>query len=339
MHMAVSCSNPDCTVAATGKCLLLHEDPRSCPQFLHLAKATARGDPESATNDLGDIGRQFHAGNELGIEEAAELMRMRYTSIIGILGQYDVGKTCFLSSLYLLAACGGLGPQLRFAGSLTLSGFEARARRLRQWKDGALPHQLVDHTSLSDPRVPALLHLALQEVAGMHRRFELLLTDLPGEWSKALIADVGNAERFRFLSRADGIVLVLDGPKLRSELRHQEVHSAELLLSRVADTIRIDRAIPLVIMVSKADELQLDVPADVAKVDRCACDLGFSPIVVPVAAISRKPDEVKSGTGVLDVIEHILRRSAPPASVNAIEAIPTGKRAFERIRTFEYAEQ
>jgi hypothetical protein len=259
-------------------------------------------------------------------------MRASYTTLIAILGQFDVGKTCFLSSLYLLASCRGLGPELEFAGSLTLGGFEARVRRLRQWKDGALPKQLVDHTIRTDPRLPALMHLSLREITNERRRFELLLTDLPGEWSRELANDAATTERFQFLKRADGIVLVLDGPLFVSAVRHVEVHRAELLLSRLAETVRVDKSVPLVLVVSKADELSLPVPADINKIETYAQSLGFSPKVIAVASISRTPAKVKSGTGVVNVIEYILGRNAGPAGLQIAEPPPSGDRSFQRIQ-------
>src|SRR5690349_12991431 len=130
-----------------------------------------------------DAARKFHTGLELGTEDALEITQSRYAHLIGVLGSYDAGKTCFLLSLYLMASRGVLPAKYAFAGSLTLKGFEDRARRLREWKGGALPSQLVDHTSLADPRRPGLLHLALRQRSGERKRYDLLLTDLPGEWS------------------------------------------------------------------------------------------------------------------------------------------------------------
>ncbi|MCL5746176.1 MAG: hypothetical protein M1541_19975, partial [Acidobacteria bacterium] len=182
-----TCGNPDCTVSATGKCLLSHENLAECPHFragdwereVEVAEATPAARVETSLPQK-MAGRKFHLGAELGVEDALEIMSARYAHVIGVLGSTDAGKTCFLSSLYLMASGGSLPAPYQFAGSLTLQAFEERARGLRQWKDGQLPSQLADHTVLTDPRQPSLLHLGLRESAGERRRFDLLLTDLPG---------------------------------------------------------------------------------------------------------------------------------------------------------------
>jgi len=335
--MRLSCSKEDCTVAATGTCVLLNKPPETCPHATILDNGESRSvDHDEAVVDQSpqseEVGRAFFSGFELGTSDAAEVMRANYGTVIAVLGQYDTGKTCFLASLYLMVACRGIGDDLGFAGSLTLNGFEARARRLREWSNGALPKQLVDHTVLADPRKPALLHMGLRERSGAKRRYDLLITDLPGEWSTDLIKDAGVADRFAFLRRADGIVIALDGPMLKGPERHAAAQNAKLLVSRLADTLNVDRSLPFILMVTKADEIGMAVPSIVGSIEAHATKVGFAPKVIPVAAISRSPATVKSGTGVMDVLESILGREAAwKAPEPAYMQIPGG-RNFARVR-------
>jgi hypothetical protein len=176
------------------------------------------------------------------------------------------------------------------------------------------------------------MHLALREISEQRRRFDLLLTDLPGEWSKDLVNTSDTVTQFRFLERADGLIFVLSGPKFASSERHVEVENANLLISRVRETLHINRDIPLVLMVSKADELSPQIPPAVEKVVQHARKLGFSPKVIPVAAISRTPKKVKSGTGVMEVIEHMLDRHGKSTVLKIIEPAPSGTRAIEHLR-------
>jgi len=236
---------------------------------------------------------------------------------VGILGPSNAGKTCFLTSLYLQACHGMLPPGFRFAGSLTLQGFELRARRLRSWAKASLPEQLADHTVLTDPRRPAFMHLALDRSAQPGGRVELLLSDLPGEWSTQLINRADTARRFNFLERADTLVVVVEGPKLAQKAtQHAEVMSAKLLLQRLAETVRVDPRVPLILLVSKCDELDMKLPGVLAEVEELARKLGFHPVTIPTAAISRRPDRVPNGQGVLDVVRAIIApepaRAAPP---------------------------
>lgn len=331
------CSNADCTIAVTGKCVLLHEPPNTCPNFRADESTVEPGLEDESHVDselhVTPAARSFHAGFELGTADAAEIMRAQYGTLIAILGQFDVGKTCFLASLYLLVSNVLSDSNLAFAGSLTLNGFEARARGLRKWQSGQLPKQLADHTILTDPRTPAIMHLALREMTDDQRRFDLLITDLPGEWSTDLVKDADTAPRFKFLQRADAIVVTLDGPMLNGPQRHVAVQNAKLLLTRLATTISVDTSTPLVLMVTKSDELAMAVPKIVEDVVKHATVLGFQPTVIPVAAISRTPDSVRSGTGVMEVVEFVLDRrgSRQAIPISGVRS-PISNRHFARIR-------
>ena len=314
--MTGTCENADCPVATTGKCLLSHPNLSECPQFRSGAVSGAVSEapvklagetPKPASVEKQD-GRKFHLGNELGTEDAVEIMRARYGQVIGVLGSTDAGKTCFLSSLYLMASGGTLPAPFEFAGSLTLQAFEDRARGLREWKDGILPSQLADHTILSHPRQPSLLHLAIRESTGDRRRFDLLLTDLPGEWTDNLVLHASNADSFKFLRRADGIILVVDGPLLLSNGRHVEMQRLRNFAERLANEVRVSVDTPFVILVSKCDEIDMQMPPAANDLTAYVQSLGYRASTIAAASFSRKPDQVNSGTGVLSAIEAIISR-------------------------------
>lgn len=331
-----TCDKTDCTVAQTGICLLSNPAPNACPHF----KAEEGENPPqristpvlAGKDSVRPIRRRFHGGLELGTDDAAELMRTHYTHLIAILGSWDAGKTCFLSSLYLTAAHGGLKPDYLFAGSRTLQGFEDRARRTRRWSGSVLPDRLSDHTILSDPRSPALLHLALQETHGDSRRIELLLTDLPGEWSKNLVDRADTADRFRFLHRADGVLIVLDGPLLTSQARHSEYERSKLLVRRLAETVQLDRTVPILLVVSKCDKLCMSEPAVMRDLQIYASSLGFQSEIVLTAAFSSTPDTIENGTGILKSIKSIIDPTHPSATGEKQATAVSGSRMFENFK-------
>jgi hypothetical protein len=335
-----TCENPNCTVATTGNCLLSQPDPKECPHFRSssgvvdapLAIDTVKvGDKVSGIKK--DGGRKFHLGNELGAEDAVEIMRARYTHLIGVLGSTDAGKTCLLSSLYLMASGGTLPAGYQFAGSLTLQAFQDRARGVREWQDGKLPAQLADHTILTDPRQPSLLHLAVRESAGERRRFDLLLTDLPGEWTDNLVLHSANAASFDFLQRADGIVLVVDGTLLMSEKRHIELQHMRQFVERLANEVKLSRDIPFVVLVSKSDEIGMQIPGAAAELKEHIESFGFATTTISAAAFSRTPDETKSGTGVFDALEVLLTKVSVNNSANLANVDVGGsERTFQNFR-------
>jgi len=321
-----TCSLEDCTAAETGKCVLSKPTPESCSNFVPLISGIkATSDKSIDMEEAGDLpeiisddertpesrpGRTFQWGNELGKMDALTLMRSRYCHLIGVLGITDAGKTCFLSSLYLMASNGILPTPFKFSGSLTLQAFEDRARGLREWKEGALPSQLVDNTYLADPRQPSLLHLGIRRSDGDRERFDLLLTDLPGEWTDNLVNSAKHADSFKFLQRADGIILVIDGNRLISDDRHVDLQDMKYFCERLATEVSISAGTPFVILVSKGDEIDMKMPSVASELEDFVRSLGFQATTILAAAFSRKPEEVPSGTGIFDAVEAIIRGSA-----------------------------
>lgn len=335
------CDDPNCTVSTTGNCLLSHALPERCPHFSSEERAgesvpnievLASAEEEHETS-VG-AGRTFHLGNELGAEDATEIMRARYTHLIGILGSIAAGKTCLLSSLYLLASAGALPSPYQFCGSLTLQAFEDRARGLRRWSNATLPDHLVDRTTLTDPRRPSLLHLGIQRSGddGQTVRNDLLITDLPGEWTNQLVSRAANARAFEFLRRADGIILVVDGTVLTSTSRHVELQRMRNFSERLASEVGIPRDIPFVLMVSKGDEIGMKEPSDLQSLRDHLATLGFPVSVVIASAFSRQPKKVKSGTGVFEAFERILSHDSMDETKQLPSAGAGDRRSFQRFR-------
>jgi double-GTPase-like protein len=258
-------------------------------------------------------GRTFHAGSELGTIDTLQVSSGSYSYVIGLLGPYNAGKTCFLLSLYLLASRQLLPNGYLFKRSLTLQGFEDRARKLREWRGGPLPEQLADHTILADERRPGFLHLGL---ARNGKPLDLLLSDLPGEWTKSLVEREGTASRWGFLKRADGIIIFLDGKELVGRDRFNHVTSIKQLLHRLRDTLGLPLDLPTVLLVSKADELEMKQPELVEEIVRYASGLGFSPKLILCASFSRKPALVPNGFGVVAALEHIIDRPSGASHVD-----------------------
>ena len=322
MTLRYVCSKSDCTIAATGKCLELHE-AAECPNISATNAAPAVDQPAVPGKEAA---RVFPPATELGLKDALAVMQGSYAHLIAILGDTDAGKTCMLNALYLLASHAGLRPRFRFAGSLTLAGFELRARRLRKWQNGKLPDQLAEHTTHADPRNPGLLHLALSDCVHS-RRIELLLTDLPGEWTTGLIKQAHRAERFEFLQRSDGVVIAVDGKKLRDAgHKYAELLSLEHLVDRLADAVDLDRRIPIFFVACKADSSGVDIPPGLESVVAHAESRGFAAQAVVVASFSHDPEKVANGYGIQALVEAIV--DYQPARLAVPIAYPEPQRSF-----------
>lgn len=314
------CLNPDCTVAETGICLEGHENYETeCPHYEAYVEPDAQEEPvqlpeepERETPTVQKDGRKFWAGGELGLKEAESIMRARYTHLIGLVGPSNVGKTCFLIALHLKASSSDAPLELyRFAGSRSLPGFEERARGARTWQAGQIPDNLSEHTILQDPRRPGFVHLRLAKMDASHT-YEVLLTDLPGEWFSTVVDDAAAAGRLAFLCRADGILFFVDGERLLDiHTRHEEVYRARMLLRRLKDAVRLDISIPFVLLVSKIDKLETEVSEDLSidgvdDIHAEARELGFNPSVVYTASFSRCPGLIPNGYKVEEALHTLL---------------------------------
>jgi hypothetical protein len=331
-----TCDKSGCTVAESGICLLSHKPPTKCPNFKpspllppnedEQLEAEVPTEAEASSEQETPAGRTFHTGLELGIEDALQISRAHYCHLIAILGPSDAGKTCFLLSLYLMAGRAALPNDYMFGGSLTLKGFEDRARRLRKWTGGPLPAELADRTSLTDPRRPALLHLAIRKRGETSPMRNLLLTDLPGEWSTTLVDRASSADRFKFLKRADGVVLVVDGKVLNSADKYVELGRSKHLLERLTENVGVDPSVPMTILVSKGDAIGMQTPPVANDLLDHAQSLGFQPEIAVAAAFSYDP-ATESGTGVFHAIDRLIPATATPLE-RAAEPLVLDTRRF-----------
>lgn len=290
---------PDCTARDTSTCLLSKE--LTACEFVRFDTA------EEPANLPSKNKRQFHTGLELGLDEARTVMRARDTTVVGVFGQQFAGKTCLLSSVYLLLAHGLLLPEFSFAGSLSLEAFERRVRKVREWKEGAFPEKLSDHTKLDDERQPALLHM---RVKGADEIRDILITDLPGEWTKKAADRSDFAKKLGFLPRCDAFIYVVDGELLSGSERRVQLNSAELFLDRIS-SLSPDPGRPFVVAVSKCDKLGgLEVPEFGRTIAEHAESLGFVSRGIATSSFSSIAS-VPSGSGVSEILRSVLLPRPP----------------------------
>lgn len=146
----------------------------------------------------------------------------------------------------------GLGMYSRsFAGSFSLMGWHQIARHL-QWQP--VGSGFPPHTSSSDNRSPALLHVAYSNAddpAESARRCHVLLTDAPGEWFSRWAEEPALAEGAQWVAdHADAFLLLADGDALRGAERGQARMNYQSLAIRLR-TAATGR--PVIPILAKAD--------------------------------------------------------------------------------------
>jgi hypothetical protein len=178
------------------------------------------------------------------------------------------------------------------------------------------------------------MHLALEGDVNSRRRTELLLSDLPGEWTTELVNRAETAARFRFLRRADAVIYVMDGPLLAARhSQQQEAHKALVLLDRLRETVRTDRETPLILLISKCDEIEMAAPPALREIEAAAISLEFEAVSILSACFSRVPAQIQSGTGVKDAIDYVLKpRPTLRRDANYSVEQQSTSRAFARFR-------
>jgi hypothetical protein len=315
--MSTGCTYEGCTVAETGRCAL-ERDPATCanrPANQSRSGSDAVDDLSAANGDANapvlkspDEKPSFPHSTTLGPDKIEEMMRRRYVTVIGILGDPESGKTACLASLYLLVSNAML-EGWSFADSHSLMAFEDIARGSRIWNEGHPPEQMTVHTELMDDRQPGFLHLRLRRKTD-GRVVDLALPDLPGEWTKDLIRSA-RFDRFDFLKSANALWMVVDGRILGDrELRQGAITRLGQLAGRLRKLI-IGAMPRLLLVVTHRDILEQD-QSTIARIasEFAKHDVSFE--LKPVAPFSDN-DEFKAGFGLAELVTATVGQSdAPP---------------------------
>ncbi|GCD20169.1 hypothetical protein CTKZ_17310 [Cellulomonas algicola] len=240
----VACSRENCYAPDTG-CIL--GNVAGCE---HLTAPVPRA-ASAPEQEVAPGQRLPWSGLALGLTDAFSVAALGRPHVIGVVGAAGSGKTTLLAA-HWIAARRGLGVFSRsFAGSYTLMGWQHIARHL-QWQP--VGSGFPPHTSSSDDRSPALLHVAYSNPkapADGARRRHVLLTDAPGEWFSRWAEEPALAEGAQWVAdHADAFLLLADGDALRGEERGQARANYQSLAIRLK-TAATGR--PVIPVLAKAD--------------------------------------------------------------------------------------
>ncbi len=314
------CRLSECTFNVTGACVLNRpveecsnrRDPREAvPGIEYEVEGSVRTSSpltdERPSVDLGgavltspDETPRLPSSLTMGLEEATLLMARRNTTMVGILGLPDSGKTACLVSAYLLLANGRF-EGYDFANSATLMAFEQISRGSRHWTKGDEPGKLTIHTEMTDDRRAGFLHFRLRRQEDA-RFFDMLVPDLPGGWSTALI-EKNDSDRFSFLGSASVIWLMVEGRACpRAETEKEGMDPAEMLVERLSTILPTPR--PRVILVPSWRDIG-EFPADAYEsICRAGRGHGMEIALAPIASFSF--GDVTPGSGIASLIDMTL---------------------------------
>ena len=246
--------------------------------------------------DTEDGETRFPPSNALGMHDVRTIMGNECCRIVGLVGVPDSGKTACLVSLYLLLSHDRI-QEYSFADSRSLVALDELSRGARRWQ-GGMPEQMTVHTERGDERFPGFVHFKLRRRTD-GARVNLIIPDLPGEWTNSLI-DRNRTDRLSFLLSADTIWVMVNGQMLVDREQHLgTIHRTNLIIDRITELCGPD--IPSVrLVVSRAD---LGEP-DAGSLRQLRENADRHGIAMPVSLISSfsKSPEVMPGTGIAELV-------------------------------------
>lgn len=255
----------------------------------------------------------LHNGDALTIVESAKITRASETSLVVVAGAPDSGKTSFVASLF---HCFQRGPFAGhdFAGSVTCVGLDQRCHRARTRSRGHMPDS--ERTKVGASK--RLLHLCVRKSDGTDQRKHVLFTDISGEEYNDIRHSVDECRRFSLLTRANHLVLLVDGERL-TDLgdRHTAKIEAVQFLQCLRDAGRLNGTSRLDVLVTKCDvldgpatEFASAIQADMQRL------IGNSVPCFRFAKVAAHPRKetanYKLGHGVEDLFELWLQRVTTP---------------------------
>jgi len=267
------------------------------------------------------------ASRTLSLPEVNAMMESREIDMIGIVGLPAAGKTACLVSAYLLLAKGQF-EGYTYANSATLRAFEEIARGSRIWDKGNPPEQITMHTTLTDDREAGFLHLQLRRERD-GRLFEILLPDLPGEWSNRLI-DQRDSGRLQFLRSSSVIWLMVDGRQFVEDgTVAMARYRATLLIERLSQLLGDHR--PRIVVVPTWQDKGEFPQAETEVLRNCGDGFGLEVELSPIASFSWN-DEIKPGFGVARLIERSISAAGVAPEFWPVQEPADGERQLAAFR-------
>lgn len=330
----VICSNPDCRVAETGRCVEGME-LTICPHYGSKSEAY----PEEYTDDAHEQDESTDVSTDIRLpsaetwtpSEVSRLLCERETRVIAIVGPSEAGKTSLIASLYDLYQ---LGPVLgtEFARSRTLHAFELTCHDAR-----AVSRRNVPHTHRTNYGEVRFYHIELYS-GPANSGLALVLGDRAGEEYRSAADDASLALTFPEIKRADSLTVLVDGQRLLdSGARHNLRSQIIMILQALIDTDSVQVGHRLALVLTKIDTVYESLHKERAEADfdflTTSIKKHFGEVFEVIEqfriAASPKTDAVPRGTGVPELLGFWLKPVRPAITTNL--ARPTFKRAFARL--------
>ena len=194
----------------------------------------------------------LHPGDDLSPEDVNAMSRIRPVRLISFVGPTQAGKTSLFASIYNRFLDGPFA-QCKFGGTDSIVGFEQRVHDTRLASRRTVPY--TPHTQLGQQL--KFLHLFVRDQRSNGRRFDLLFADRSGEYFTKAIDNTSLMSEFTELDRAQHVVVLVDGEKLKNpEFRTTVCWQTKSILRALRDCGRLHLEQEVSIVLSKFDEIK-----------------------------------------------------------------------------------
>lgn len=297
----VQCSNPDCRVADTNKCV----EGLSTSECQNFGKEPLLIDSDDSDSPDADVVALTPA-SRLSLDQAALVLRRDEGRVIAIVGPHDAGKTSLIAGLYDQLQVGPIASSY-FNGSQTLHALEMSCHDARAASERNVPH--INRTPLGEVE---FFHIGLTDMPS-GERITLLIGDRAGEDYKSAADDVQIVASFDEIQRADTLTFLVDGQRLTQNVTRHQVRSELLrVVQALVDGGGTSLRQRVAVVLTKLDEVRTSPNADRALSDFASdvsklCQLfgsRFSSIVPFHVAASPKHVAVPRGEGLRELLQH-----------------------------------
>lgn len=324
----IQCSNRDCRVSETGKCVegLATE---ACPNF-------GKEPPPVDVNQAPAAELRFielSPAIRLSMDKAAAVLRREEGRVIAVIGPHDAGKTSLIAGLYDQFQQGPIDGS-HFNGSETLHAFEMSCHDARAASERSVPD--MDRTRLIGE--VEFFHLGVTQLPE-GSRLAMLIGDRAGEDYRSATDNVQIVPTFHEVRRADTLTFLVDGHRLAQSVTRHQVR-AELLrvIQALVDGGGTSPRQKIAVVLTKLDDVQAsehsaralaDFSTDLTKL-RSIFSSQFASIEPFQIAASPKNTTVARGTGLPSLLAFWLG-AVPPKAPEEPHLI-SDERVFRRLK-------
>ncbi len=259
-----TCENSNCQFFVNGRCEEGHASLESCPNYsgntdddLDIYEDDHDGVHENdIDHSITPLQLQENiplpSGLVLSMPDVERFLLWRSANMIVIVGDKGSGKSTIICSLYERFLRGPLS-NFSFVNSRTLLSFEHRAHYSRVDSGRLTPD--TPRTSLSEGL--HFFHLALINHLKQNSRIDLLLSDRAGEIYQRVRDHTEMVSTLDEVPRADRLVLLLDGERIRDPLeRHGALQSTRQTLRAFLDNGSLGSNSIVQIITTKSDLIE-----------------------------------------------------------------------------------